>query len=460
MEEGGLETALFWFTREAALRPRGDPPKALEEVRREISGERLGRRNAISMRDADGGFSTRAEFSAYGELLRLYTADPSSDEFRTAARSFRVTYPWSGIVPVLDAALAAEARRRGEARLAGVRLASLEAAGGSPWSGRASALLLRPEYNPAHAMERAQERIDARFRAFLLEGDDPYRPPGSATAEEARRERTIWVDRARALFVTDILSRFLFLPFLDPFPRPELLDAAATVDPGWFDRPEGREWLRRVARAAEVGRRHDMAVRTWERLGDDRRARRAEQRAARYLERLARQAPDPRQSAAVYQRIINAWPMYGRIERVRREHDRARARSEASTRIPRAVLKSYPVMTGGDALAIPPSLLDGSRRDGEISREGVYLLPWGAYLYEDERTGRDIVVPLAGENMERVRALAFERQRLAGEHEEVRKRRARRRIPLEVEAGVFPGFDVSPGLVPLSPDARERILYE
>lgn len=460
MEAGELETALFWFQREAALRPPEDPPRELETVRQRLSGERLSRRQSLAMTDADEVFSTRAEFADYGELLRLYFIDPTSREFGDAVRSFRVTYPWSAMNPVVDAAMAAEARLRGEERLAGVRLAGLARSDDPFWGGGARALLLRPSYNPQHTMEVAQRQINARFWDFLLEGTDPYRPPGSHTAEEARRQRTIWVDRARALFVTDILSRFLFLPFLDPFPRDELPDAAGRIDDAWLDRPEGRPWLRRLARAREIQRRHDAAAQTWERLGDDRRARRAEQRAARHLERLARQAPDPRQAAAIYQRILNAWPMYSNVERVRREHGRAQARASAIARIPRPVLKSYPALAAEDALAIPSTLLDGSRRNGEIAREGVHILPWGAYLYQDERTGRDIEVPLAEENMARVQALAFERQRLALEHDEVRQRRARRRIPLEVEAGVFPGFDVSPGLVPLSPDMRERMLYE
>ncbi|MCC5876532.1 MAG: hypothetical protein JJU11_09975 [Candidatus Sumerlaeia bacterium] len=456
---GDLETALFWYGRAAALRANDDPPAALEKVRQEISEARLSRRNSLSMSGGDTRFSTRAELASYGTMLRAHAAG-DTDAFAAEARLMRARMPWSRLLPTLDAATAAHAHRSGDSRLAAVWLAALAETDDSPWAERAEALLQRPHFDPLPVLEDAQNRIDRRRRAFLIEGTDPYRPPRSHTAEEARRGRTIWIDRARALFVTDILSRTLFLPFLDPFPRREMLDAAAQVDDGWFDREEAESWLRRIARANEVERRWDAAVKTWERLGDDKRAERTAHRAARRLERTARRAPSPREATAIYNRILNAWSDYRHLERVREARDRAHIRSQAIAVIPRALIKSYPDFLASDALDMSPHLVDGRRSNGEIAREGVWLLPWGAYVYNDEDTRRDIEVPLPRENVDVAIALLIERQRLASDHTELRKPRPRRRIPLEVEAGIFPGFDVSPGLVPLTPEQRERELYE
>lgn len=455
---GDLETALFWYGRAVALLPENGPTSGLEKVRQEISETRLGRRNSLSMTAADNRFSTRAELAAYGTLLRAHALG-DTDSFATEARLIRARMPWSHLITTIDAATAAHAHRNGDQRLAAVWLAALVDTE-TPWSERSEAALKRPHFDPLPVLEDAQDRIDKRRRAFLFEGTDPYRPPRSFTAEEARRGRSIWIDRARALFVTDILSRTLFLPFLDPFPRREMLDAAAVVDDDWFDRNEAEPWLRRIARANEVERRWDAAVKTWERLGNERRAERTAHRAARRLERTARNAPSPREATAIYNRIINAWSDYRHMERVREARDRALIRSQAIAVIPRALIKSYPDFLDPDALNMSSHLVDGRRSNGEIAREGVWLLPWGAYVYHDEDTKRDIEVPLPRENVDTAIALLLERQRLASDHVEVRKPRPRRRVPLEVEAGIFPGFDVSPGLVPLTPEQRERELYE
>lgn len=459
LAKGELSTALFWYSRATGLLPENRRyVEKFDKARQRQSEERLARRASLSMAQADAAFSTRAELAAYGNLLRVYLLKEERDKFSADARAFRARMPWSHLLPVLDAAIAGTHRNEGIPRLAASWLATIET--DTPWGERAAALLLRPELDPVPTLETAQGDIDRRFHDFIVKGTNPYRPPRSRTAEEARLDRTIWVDRARALFITDILSRILFLPFLDPMPRRELLDAAAVIDDPWFDRPEAQPWLARIARAREVERRHDAAVRTWERLGNERRARRAANAAGHHLERLARSAATPREAAAIYQRLINAWPQYRHIERVRIEHARAEIRSQAVAVIPRALIKSYPDFLSPGILDLSPRLVDGQRRNGEIAREGVWLLPWGGIVYQDEDTRRDIERTLPAGNIDNALALLIERRRLASDHVEVRKPLPRRRIPLEVEAGIFPGFDVSPGLVPLSPAQRERELFE
>jgi hypothetical protein len=54
----------------------------------------------------------------------------------------------------------------------------------------------------------------------------------------------------------------------------------------------------------------------------------------------------------------------------------------------------------------------------------------------------------------------FGRERAGGLREALDAPRSRKRIPVAIEGGAFPGFDVMPGLVALEPNERERRLYE
>jgi hypothetical protein len=461
-DEGRDKAAFFWYGKEMELQRWNKPRRSSHrDLLAEYAREESSRDRSRTVADGDGLFFSPDEFAAYSGVLRLFLLDANGTDFSQAAQSFRADFPTSSAIDDLDAAEAARAAHNGETLLARVQLEEMAAkVEESPWKERARAALRRVEFNPAGDLQRAKNRIDDRFLAFLLRGEDPDVFDRALTPEEARIRRAAWVERARGLFITDTISRALFLPFLDPFPEPELADAAARIDAAFFDSAEGRGWLRRVMTAQRIEKRFEAAKQSADRLGDAPAVVAMDRRAARRLEKLAGESNRPREAVAIYERLLNAYPAYSKRQRVERDLLDVRAKAMAQAIITRDELVAYPELWRRRGLALSPTLLDGSKANGEISKEGVCVLGYDAYSYVDRGTGRRVEIPLAPADRELVLREYEPRRRSVALDVELRKPLPRKKIPVAMEAGAFPGFDVSPSLVPLQPDSEDRKLYD
>jgi hypothetical protein len=459
LERGTPTTATFWASRQQALLTAtgGGVSESLVEAQRQLTRIRADADRSNTIVGATGGAMPGSEIAIYTAALRGLVAGDSA-AVAAAARRLELEHPGSLARGEVAAAAAASIAPRDRA-LAAVLLADIAAdpAAGA-WATRAALAARRPEFRPATAFEQAAAALSTRRNDYLFRARDPFRGPASLTEEEARLARQSWITRARALFITDAVARALFMPFLDPFPRGEYLDAAAIADPAWQLTPEGREWMTRAARAAEKERRTIVAERLWTSLGETEELARARRQGARHAEREADRTADPREAAALYARLLATWPEYEHRARVEEARQWAALRAAADARVPRAVLKSHPEIA--TALGLAPTLTDGRDSNGEVSRDGVYILPWNMLAWRDEDTGRVIEVPADPANLAAARRLLEPRLRLAAADEVLREPLPRKRVPIEVEAGLFPGFDVTPGLVPLEPEARQRRLYE
>ncbi len=466
VEQGRDWAAVFWYERELQLQGwTGVRRSGHRELLRRFAEEREVRTASREVLEGGESFRSPEEFGVYRDIVRhlvLRDYEEGLPPFREAVAGYQRSYPGSRALPAALAAEAAVAQAEGNRPLAAVRLEQLLegrfARGG--WDARAEAILRKPEYDPLPELRQAVRTINGRWWGYILHARDPQVLERSLTAEEARMRRTTLVERARGLFLTDWLARMLFLPFQDPFPEPELPNAAVAVDPDWFVSPDGEWWGQRLGLAYRREGRYVDAAGLYDRMGDERRAARARHRAARELERRGDNAPTPELAVRAYERLVNAWPDYRRYDRVRRSLRDARREADTLAVIDREELRAWPELAGEDALDLNPDLLDGRRETGEIGREGVAVLRYGAYSYVDRRTGRRIELPLAEEQLGRVLALMEPRRRTQSVREELAKPRPRKRIPLGLEAGFLPGLDLSPSLVPLDPDEAARRLYE
>ncbi len=458
--------AVFWYERERQLqdwdRIRRDGHR--DALRRFAAAREL---RARSLEVAEGAetFGSTAEFGAYRDIVRHLILREYADDlppFRRAAADFQRNHPGSPVLPAVLAAEAGVAQAEGNLSLAAAYLQRLEegrlARGG--WPERAADILQRPEYDPVPALREANRAVNRRWWGYILHARDPLVLERSLTAEEARMRRTTTFERARGLFLTDWLARLLFLPFQDPFPEPEFPHAAAGVDPDWFLTPQGEWWGGRLATALRREARYVDAANLYERLGNERRTQRMRHRAARNLERQGDNAPTPELALRAYERLLNAWPDYRRRDRVLASLREARREADTILLIDRSELLAWPQLAAEDALDLNPDLLDGSRRTGEVGRDGLAVLRYGAYSYEDRRTGRRIEMPLTEEQLGRVLALMEPLRRTQSVREELRRPTPRKRLPIALEAGFLPGLDLSPSLVPLDPRLEERRLYE
>lgn len=461
-EDGRTFTALFWYQKEMELRQWRSPRDGgHRRLLSEQSRVEAGRARGITITDGDALFFSASEFAGYARVARLFLLPGRRAEFAGAVQDFRINFPTSSALDDVNAADAARSMGDGETVLARVQLEEIAAAAPpTPWAMRSALMLERKEFSPSRSLREAEGKVAGRFWSFLLKGEDPEVLDRSLTAEEARIRRGGWIQKARALFITDTIARALFLPFLDAFPEPELVDAGARVDPKYFDSAEGRRWLRRVMRAQEIEKQYEDARGSAVRLGLADKQLSLQRKAARRLEKLGDEAPRARESAAIFARLLNAYPSYANRGRVEKKLAEARLKSRSVVEITPDELRAYPVLWKEQGLRLSSLLLDGDRANGEVARDGVAILDYDAYSYTDRESGRRVEVPMAREDRQQVLRSLEPRRRLAAVSAELKKPLPRRRIPVALDAGVFPGFDVSPSLIPLEVDSRERELYE
>jgi len=461
LEQRRYSTAVFWLARELELRGGNATMSAAHaEASALANREEADRVASLSVADGDAMFASAPEFAGATRVLRMLLAEDRA-KFDGAARDFLADFSLSSANDDVRGAMAASARLGGEPALARVIVEEVAASREeSPWRARARAALARPAFDPAAPLRAAQDSIDSRFNRYIFLGRDPDTDQRSQTPEEARLGRRFWIYRLQGLFLTDTLSRILFLPFTDPFPKGELLDAAARTPPGFFDSEQGRPWLSRVLEAQVDERRYADARATARRLGDPGRALAVDRKAARRLERLGKDAPSPRESVLIYRRLLNAYPEWPSAPRVEKRLAEASVAAETITVIEVEELKRYPALWRDRGLYLNPELLDGNKSNGEIGGRGVAVLRQNAYTYIRSDTRLRVEVPMeAADQKEVLRAL--EPLRRSGEiREELAKPMTRRNIPIALEAGVLPGFDIGPSMVPLDLDERQRSLYE
>ena len=460
----GLPRASDWWSRrEMLLLGRMEPFRPGHiEVLQALSRRGLEANEAMSVLPGEDLLKTTAQFAAYGRLVSQFVRDPSADFTLELARRFQAQHPLS---PAADDARFLEvvhAHKRDLPDLTRVSLRFIARRDkASSWATRSEAYLQRVEFNPEHALQEAAAAVARRRLDFVLTGADPRPAQRHLTPEAARQQTAGWITAARSAFVLDILGRAVACPLLAPslFSREEVFEAIETTPERFLGSVDGERWLRRAARDYAAQKRLDDAARCLRRAGDERAARRMEARHVRQQVKLLGATGDPARRLAELERLAEEFPATS--EQPRLDAAIAQATRELDVLMvltpqqARALLRQW-----GDNALLPASLFDGDRSNGEASRDGASILEGDRLAYTDKSTGAwvEIELPEGGglalaEQSLPVRRTAAVRDFLARPDE-------RKRIPLALEGGVAPGFDIAPALVPLDVDRRERRLYE
>ncbi len=458
-DQGRLQTAAWWWTQERRLRGEGvrwrsDNIDLQEEI------ERVAERVRIS-----DTFETEAEPLEdlnYRELVTAFVQKPGDRATVEAAAKAAVSHwdtPLQGELRLVESI---QSREEGDAvyyRRQLEQLAGTNTAEGA----RMSAYLQRLDFTPAVAFDEAHATIRGRKSAFLFLGIPPAAPSRShMTAEEARLREAAWITRARSLFVFDTLARLTAFPFLPGhgFPRDELFEAYRAAPASFLVTERGRKEARKTARAFESMRRYEEAVRVYEELADFKAADMARYKAARKLERAARDQSSSLARVSLYERLLTAYPEYRKRNRVERRLLKAKSEAQTILRIPRADLRRYPELWGDEGLTLSEELVLGGKTLGGLTRDGVALLRDDRVAYTRTDTKERHEIQLEQGTVERALRLYAARQRTLDVDDRLNEPRELKRIPVAIEGGALPGVSVAPALVPLEPDPKIRRLYQ
>ncbi len=461
-KEEQYHTAAFWFERERIL--LGDPTNKgswAQKTSETLARDKAQCETSLTVANPQLSFYSPREFGLYTDILRLLLVPDSNRELQDSSQEFLAVFPTSYASDEVRAAMATSAWKSGDETLGAIHLEELAKLNQQmPWKSRAAALMKRTEFSPEAGLEQGQAKVNDFVWNFIIYGHDPELIERSLTADEARQTRRFLVYRARGLFLTDTIARILALPFVDPFPKEPLLDAAARVDPEYFNTPKGQKWLRRVYNAQLDEHRYADAVKSARQLGEGQRIPSIEHKAARRLEKLAQESDNLRESAEIYRRLVSAYPSYKYIQRVKDRLADLEAFNAATALITVEELKEFPQLTDSHGLNLRYALLDGEKSNGEVGDPGILIMKGNSYSYKDRDTGKIVEISLTSQKRADILRELEPIQRQRALDRELEKPLPRKRIPIAIEAGVFPGIDVAPSMVPLDPDVSNRKLFQ
>lgn len=443
---GHLTEAAWWYARERSMRGAQASERsahvALSNRLLEIEEQR---QRIVTVRSAESG-EWRAEEA---DAIRYLLGDADAVIFS----AWQLDGTERALLRAVDSP-------RGPARFNALR--DLAREGDSDWAARATLLLERPQEDPAAAVSEAKTTVRRRIQSYLLAGKDPTPGAETFTPEEARQVESALIERARALFVIDVLSRALTYPLLPGrvIDRREIPDATAMAGTEWQGTEVRRRALDEAARVYRKSRRFERAARTAEEAGRFERAESLRNRRARELRRALRREDVPARRVELATRLLNAHTEYAERRDIAERIERDLVLAPAWFSISRRDLRRHPELTEWGALGLSRERLRRGRREGRVARDGVHLLPAARIAWVDRRTHAVHVRELdetAWRNAV-ARWMALDRTRSA--REALDAPRERKRIPLALEGSALPGITVAPGLVPLDPDPDTRRLYE
>ncbi len=450
LDQGRLETAAWWVAWAETL-SGGDwqAPDDLAQLNARIADVEQERTQSIFVREVPRDDREEAWLRWVLDSLD----EPAEAEGRTPLRSLQ------GVELADDVRAAIIAVRRDPATPdATVQALGIIARSGHPaWSPRASGYLAEATFDPVRRVAMAQGDVRSARRDFVLWAVDPTVGTRTLSPEDARLAESKWIAAARSLFVIDMLGRLITLPLLPSgtFPRDALLDATTTAPAEFLATRDGESVRRVEARALSRVGRHGQAAAVWAELDEPARAEKSHARAARQLERLARDTPSASRQAAIYRRMISGWP--GTSAARRSVGKLAEAQDQM------AVLT---VVSSDELLALapawesagwqPPS--DAAPNDGRHST--VRLLDDGTVQWRARDKDPWQATPVEDETFDRMTA-SLREVRLGGQiARALDEPREVKRVPLLLDASAIPGIDFTPGLVPADIPTAERRLYE
>lgn len=443
-EQERWETARWWMEWARTLDSNWRAPAALAQVTEAMEQEAHERLQSLFVREV--AVDEREEAWLRWVLASLDT--PAEAEGRTPLRELG-----SEELGVDVRASILAVRRDPTTPQATARALDVIAELGHPaWSPRAAGYRDAGLYDAQDRLQAARADLRRQRRDFVLWGTDPTIGSRTITPEDARMAESALITGARSLFVFDILGRSLALPLLPPgtFGREGILEVTGSAEVEFRESQAGRDLLKAEAVALRRSRRPGQAARIWEELGDAERAESSRARAARRLQRLAREAPSAAEEARVLRRVVAGWPDTPAARRAAKQLAEVEEQMAVLTDISRDEWRALMPTWGEAGWEAPTQEVPAQARLMEMG-----TIEWRVRKGEEWQSAQ-----MAPEVFDRMLA-SLREARLGGRVGKVLDEpRERKRVPLLLDASALPGFDVTPGLVPADVPSAERRRYE
>lgn len=330
------------------------------------------------------------------------------------------------------------------------------------WKARWKAYQDAPEFYPHQNLRSASRQVRSNHLKYVFNARPPREGQQLLTIESSRIRSSSTLQRLRGLFIIDSISRLISLPLIEKgtFSREIWLSTWERTPDNYLVSDGGEKFQSGILRALNREKQYDEGIALARELND-------EKKVQSFTKKLVK---------SEINRILNYAVPEFRIEKLReleerfidteqfnqiqKERIRQESIQDSLVQIDRKTLKRYEDIWRGSGLLISLQLLDGKSKNGEISKEGVYILKGDRVtFYEEKRAEWMTLNTTEGTTVETVRSF-FPRQRAQSLQFSMDQPGERRRIPLELQGSAFPGFSIYPGLVPLQSDPSVRRLYE
>ncbi len=460
---GNPERALWWISRARLLDPESAAvERALEKAAASVNRTAFLRRNSLAVLDSESAMTGERERVLYALLVAAMAENPAGAETARLREEFLVECPYSAAAPAARfteiASLAASGKPDAARAVAEWQAAHLAREEGG---GRAALLAASGQFSSRADYASALARQRVEWWAYLFLGKKPDRAQAHLAAEDARRIPARWLDFLRPVFVVDVANRLILLPFGWPLDHGPALDAIGRwTPPAPDDNAAAAQKLER-AKALWADKRFEEAAAAFRELDppDELRARRAIEKAAALRLREARALADAREQAAALEELLSDFPATPSARKAEALLEKARAQARTLATWTPKDLRASPWLCGPEYLGIAPEWIDGSKDNGEISKQGVSLCADNRICFADAASGESRETPLAPGPFARLRALADEMNRAKRTQNALSAPGRHPRIPLQIEGNVAPGVEAAPGLVPPRENASDVLFH-
>jgi hypothetical protein len=457
LARGNYDAAEFHLENAVLLNPDdGDTSAMLSRTRTQWGAAERAAVASISVSRAESGLD-RDSNTALAKALRAVLLDRKEDLEQLAAQA-------AGIADSVQYALAGIEERHGAHDAALARLASLaQSAPDSPGGRAAAASLDNPAFNLDQRYGEAVAEMKERQRKFVLTGNRSAEDGAYAAGSAAIQGVGQGAAGVGALFLTDVLVRGVAERFRTHIEVDEVIDAGALYIRRY---PKSARSQEIAAQMADLTRKSGMYERSGEYLelaGADTPEKKAKLRenqarkmlddalrdddlAARKtaLERIATEYGDTKVSAKAARELAKLQPTI----------------TERSVVLSRKALERDPDFV--QSLGIDPSLVDGNRRNGEMSDEGLAIDIVGRRFSYKLRGGSDFMegrVPKEGADEILAHAVAIfksDQFRQTGKDALFRQK-----VPIAVQGGAGgSGVEIAPKIIPFKTSEKDAKYFE
>ena len=457
LDRGNYDAAEFHLENASLLNPSDAETSALlTRTRAEWGAAERAAVVSISVSRAEAGLGADANAALSKAVRAVLLRHP--EELAHAAQAA------PAIADSTEFAAAAMEEQRGRHDAALTRLTALaQSAPESPGGRAATACLDNPAYNLDQRFDDAMKEMKERQRKFILTGNRSTEEGAYAAGSAAIQGAGQGAAGLPALFLTDVLVRGVAERFRTHIEVDKVVDAGALYIRRYPDTARSREIAGQVAelsrKSGEFGRSQEYL----ELAGADTPEKREKLREnqARKLLDQALQSGDLASRKTTLQKIVSDYPNTKAAGKAGRELAKLQPTlGERSVVLSRKTLARDPEFVRG--LGLDPALVDGSRRNSEMSDDGIAIdLVERRFSFKLKGASEftEGQIPQKGSREVLARAVALyksEEFRVTG-----RDTLFHQKVPFAITGGAGgSGVEVAPKIIPFKTNEKDARYFE